>query len=689
MFAPFQVLLFGFNLSFVILISSFTQHHGMHRMRNAQLAPPQTNSSWPIIIGVCICLAALTWVVFGQTLWHDFVNYDDPRYVYENTRITSGLSISGIAWAFTHIHSMNWHPLTTISHMLDCQLYGLRAGWHHFTNVLLHTFAAILLFLALQQMTGGPGRTGSIWRSAFVAAVFAIHPLRVESVAWIAERKDVLSGVFFMLTLLAYVHYVRAPSIGRYLLVAVGFAFGLMSKPMLVTLPFVLLLLDYWPLSRLGDVGSGKPAAREQVLSGHWSVVSGQFLKLVVEKIPLLTLSAVSSVVTFLAQKGVVGETEQLPVLARINNAVVSYVLYIWQMLWPVNLAVFYPHPENQLALWEVLLSLLLLLGITATAIVLRKTRPYFIMGWLWYLGMLVPVIGLVQVGWQGRADRYTYLPQVGLYIAATWAVTDLTALYRHQRATLTTAAIVLIAALSSCAWVQTSYWRDSETLFRHVLAVTTNNDVAENNLGIVFLGQGKLDEAISLLQSAVDRRPDNSPAHENLAKALLQKGQVADALTHYRKLLDLQPDNMEVHNIVGTVLVQQGRVEEGVEEWQKVLSVEPNNGNAMSNLAWIFATSPDESLRNGAKAVQLAEQAMRVSRGRISILFRTLAAAYAENGRFVDAIRAAQRGVELANSQGNSGLATELQANIALYQEQQPLRDPSLTNGSSSPNRE
>jgi tetratricopeptide (TPR) repeat protein len=249
----------------------------------------------------------------------------------------------------------------------------------------------------------------------------------------------------------------------------------------------------------------------------------------------------------------------------------------------------------------------------------------------------------------------------------------------------LSTAAIVVIAALSSCAWVQTSYWRNSETLFRHALAVTTNNDVAENNLGIVFLGQGKLDEAISFLQSAVDLRPANSPAHENLAKALLQKGRLADALVHYRKLLDLQPNNMEVHNIVGTVLVQQGSVLEGVEEWQKVLSVEPDNGNAMSNLAWVFATCPDQSIRNGGKAVQLAEQAVRISGGRIAILFRTLAAAYAENGRFPEAIQIAQRGVELANNQGNPGLATELQGNIVLYQEQQPLRDPSLTNAGSS----
>ena len=550
----------------------------MHRLRGQSISLPKVYRRWPTI-GICVILAGLTWLVFGQTLWHDFINYDDPRYVYENTKITGGLSISGIAWAFTHIHSMNWHPLTTISHMLDCQLYGLKAGWHHFTNVFLHTLAAILLFLALQQMTG------AVWRSAFVTAVFAIHPLRVESVAWIAERKDVLSGVFFMLTLLAYLYYVRVPRIRGYLLVVFLFTCGLMSKPMLVTLPFVLLLLDYWPLDR----------------------IKGQLWNRVGEKIPLIALSAVSSIATFLVQKGAVGHTEELPIWERINNAVVSYVLYLWQMVWPVRLAVFYPHPENRLPFWEIIFSLLLLICITALAIALRKKRPYLITGWLWYLGMLVPVIGLVQVGWQGRADRYTYLPQIGLYIAVTWAVADLTSLCRHQRTILGAASMLIIGALSLCAWIQTSYWRDSEALFRHALAVTVNNDVAENNLGIVFLRQGKVDEAISLLQTAVDLRPDNSPAHENLAKALLQKGQVADALIHYRKLLELQPDNMEVHNIVGTVLTQQGRVEEGVEEWQKVLSVEPDNGNAMSNLAWVFATSPDQSIRNGAKAVELA----------------------------------------------------------------------------------
>jgi tetratricopeptide (TPR) repeat protein len=264
--------------------------------------------------------------------------------------------------------------------------------------------------------------------------------------------------------------------------------------------------------------------------------------------------------------------------------------------------------------------------------------------------------------------------------------VADLTALWRHQRTVLTTAAILTIGALSWRAWTQTRYWRDSETLFRHALAVTTNNDVAENNLGIVFLRQGKLDDAISLLQAAVALRPDNSPAHENLAKALLQKGQVTEALSHYRKLLELQPDNIEVHNIVGTALIQQGRLREGVEEWEKVLAIQPDNGNALSNLAWVFATSPDDSLRDGKKAVQLAEDAMRISGRRIPIIFRTLAAAYAESGEFSKAIQVAQQGIELANSQGNSGLATDLQGNIALYQEQRPLRDPSITKTSSPP---
>ena len=621
-----------------------------------------------VIVGVCICLVVLTWMVFGRTLWDDFVNYDDPRYVYQNTRITSGLNISGIAWAFTHIHSENWHPLTTITHMLDCQLYGLKASGHHFTNLLLHTIAVLLLFVLLQQMTG------ALWRSAFVAALFAIHPLHVESVAWVAERKDVFSGVFFMLTLLAYFHYTRAPSNWRYLIVAFVFALGLMSKPMLVTLPFVLLLLDYWPLGR---IKAQRPDIRRQLL------------KLVAEKIPFIALSAVSGVITFLAQRHAIGWTEQLPMLARINNAIVAYVIYIRQMFWPVNLAVFYPHPESRLPPWEIALALAVLISITSAAVILRRKAPYFITGWFWYLGMLVPVIGLVQVGWQGHADRYTYLPQIGLYIAGSWALADLSVSWRHRRMVLSAAALFVIGALSWSAWMQTSYWRDSETLFTHALAVTKDNDVAENNLGIIFLQKGQLDEAISRLQAAIDLRPENGPAHDNLAKAFLQKGRLEEAMVHYRKFLEIEPHNVEARNILGTALIQQGHVKEAIQQWQEALAIEPANGNAASNLAWVFATCPDASIRDGGRAVELAEKAVQISGGQIPMIFHILAAAYAENGRFSDAIEAAQRGAALANSQGNAGLASELQNNIALYQAGRPLRDPSLTTRGLSPNGE
>ena len=634
------------------------------RISRQSTALQKRSLRWKTIV-TCIGLAVLTWAVFGQTLRYDFVNYDDPSYVYQNARITSGINLANVASAFTHVHSQNWHPLTTITHMVDCQLHGLNAGWHHFPNLLLHVAAVVLLFVALSRMTD------SLLRSAFVSAVFAVHPLHVESVAWIAERKDVLSAVFFMLSLLAYLHYTRAPSMGRYLAVALVIAFGLMSKPMLVTLPFVLLLLDYWPLGRLEA-----PKSK----TGH------QLSRLVLEKIPLITLSAVSSIVTFLAQRGAIGWTEQLPVSERITNAFVAYVIYIRQMFWPADLAVFYPHPENRLPIWEVSLALMVLVGITAAAFVFRRKAPYFVTGWLWYLGMLVPVIGLLQVGWQGHADRYTYLPQIGLYIAMTWAVVDLTRVWRFQRIALGTAAVLIVGALSWRAWLQTSYWRNSETLFTHALAVTRNNDVALNNLGIIFLDKGQLDEAISNLQAAIDLRPENAPAHDNLAKALLKKGEVSEAMVHYRKFLELEPANVEAHNTLGTALIQQGHVREAIEQWQEALATQPENGNAASNLAWVFATSPEVSIRDGTRAVELGERALRISGGKIPMIYKVLAAAYAENGQFAEAVETAQRGAELATGQGNPALAAELESNIALYQSGTPLRDPSIANGNSSP---
>jgi tetratricopeptide (TPR) repeat protein len=647
----------------------------VHHTSFQSIAFPKPTQRW-LAASVCVFLAIITWVVFAQTIRHDFINYDDPRYVYENTRITSGISLSGVAWAITHIHSENWHPLTTISHMLDCQLYGLKAGGHHFTNVLLHTIAVILLFFVLR------GMTGALWQSAFVAAVFAIHPLHVESVAWVAERKDVLSAVFFMLTLLAYARYVRAPSVGRYLSVALLFALGLVSKPMLVTLPFVLLLLDYWPLNRWPQRLSKQSKTTAVQSPDRLLILRNVFF----EKIPLLALSIISSGATLFAQKQAIGWIEQLPLAWRLKNACVSYVLYVWQMLWPAKLAVFYPHPENRLPMWEIILALAGLIAVTAAVFALRKKHPYLVTGWFWFLVMLVPVIGVVQVGWQGRADRYTYLPQIGLYILVTWAVVDLSASWRRQGEILGAGAAIVVAVLGWRAWIQTSFWSNSETLWTHTLAVTSHNDVAQNNLGIILLANGKLDEAISRFQAAVNLRPENGPAHDNLAKAFLQKGQVADAMVHYRKLLEIQPENVEARNILGTVLIQQGRVREALEEWQETLATQPENGNAKSNLAWVLATSPEGSLRDGARAVELSEQALRLSGGKNPIILRTLAAAYAESGRFREAIETARRGLELAHTQGNPGLATELENTIVLYQAARPLRDPSLANDRSSP---
>jgi len=623
----------------------------MRRPRAQQLDKHKRNSRWSAAT-LCVCLVVLTWVVFGQTRRHEFVNYDDQEYVYQNKRITSGVSLENFCWAFTHAHSGNWHPLTTISHMLDCQFYGLKPAGHHLSNVVLHSVAVVLPFLVLFRLTGKLGR------SAFVAALFAIHPLHVESVAWIAERKDVLSGVFFMLTLAAYTYYVRPPSVWRYSAVVSCYTLGLMSKPMLVTLPLVLLLLDYWPLSRI---------------RGGRSEFRHQLVKLAVEKIPLIALSAVSSVVTFVAQRDAVGWAEQLPMWERINNAIVTYAIYLWQMFWPVKLVVFYLHPENRLSGWEITLALAVLLFITAIAVTLRKRRPYLIMGWLWYLGMLVPVIGLVQVGWQARADRYTYLPQIGLYIMVAWSAFDLTASLRYRRAIVGGMAAVVLAALVRAASVQTSYWRNSETLWTHALAVTPSNDVAENNLGIVLLGQNRLDEAITQFESALVLRSENGATHANLAKAFVQKGELDQAISHYYKYLEIEPENGETRNIFGTILVQKGRVAEAISQWQNALAVDPENGNVKSNLAWVLATCPDARVRNDSRAVALAEDAVHLSGGNNPILLRTSAAAYAEAGRFPEAIHAAQSGFELATSQHNWALADEFQGNIALYESGTP----------------
>ena len=649
---------------------------------------------------VCLGLVAVTWAIFGQTLAHDFVNFDDHVYVYENPIVIRGLSTEGIIGAFTHTHARNWHPLTTLSHMLDCQLYGLNAGSHHLTNVILHTISVLLLFLVLKQMTGG------LWQSAFVAALFAIHPLHVESVAWIAERKDVLSAVFFMLTLAAYARYARAPSAARYLLVALLFAFGLMSKPMLVTLPFVLLLLDYWPLGRIGD---------------HKSEVGSRLRRLLTEKVPLFALSALSCIATLLTQRQDPNTIDQLPFLWRLNNSFVSYVTYIWQMLWPARLAVFYPHPNDRLLLLEVTAAIAFLVVVSLLVTYLRWTKPYLVTGWFWYLGMLVPVIGFVQVGEQAHADRYTYLPQIGLYIMIAWTVSDLLleSTSRGHRALVGVITAIAIVSLGVRGLGQASYWKNSETLWNHTLAVTGENDVAHNNLGFLFLRRGELDKAISEFQAALDTRSRNTQPHYSLGAALIQSNlgnalarkQLWDAaVDHLQEAVRLRPDYADAYFNLGSVLFQQGRIDQAIAQWQKALAIRPRDADAhrnvasalrkegklkeaiseyeqalniapedslaLNNLAWILATCSDASMRDGARAVTLAAKAVQASGGRDASFVRTLAAAHAEAGHFAEAVATAEAAKALANTQSKPELARRLEEEITLYRARVALRE-------------
>jgi protein O-mannosyl-transferase len=660
-----------------------------------------------VAIIIYLFLVAISLAVFGQTIRYEFVNFDDDLYVYNAPAIRAGLTVKGLALAFTSPHARNWHPLTTISHMLDCQLYGLNAGGHHATNIVLHTIAVLLLFGVLRKSTG------AVWKSAIVAALFAVHPLHVESVAWVSERKDVLSAVFFMLTLRAYGRYADAPSIGRYLLVAVMFAFGLMSKPMLVSTPIVLMLLDYWPLGRIQN---SKPRSQKSKVITRWSVIGG----LLVEKVPLLAISAGSCVITFILQKRAIGAIPPLPFLWRVQNAFVSYLIYAWKTLWPIDLAVFYPHPNDALAIWEIPLAIGLLLAMTIAAIVFRRQRPYLFTGWCWYLGMLLPVIGLVQVGEQGHADRYTYLPQIGLFVAVVWLAAELAKGRRSRsRLAVTTAvAASVILALGWAAFIQTSYWRNSETLWTHALAVTSDNDVAHNNLGYLCADRGELDKAISHFETAVRIRLSKRDPHYsvgsafvqmNLADALGRKGEPDEAMVHYEEAIKLQPNYADAYYNRGNILFAEGRIDDAIADWEKTLQIQPNDadahtclGNALLrrgsvkeavahyenaialapedphsriNIAWVLATAPDASIRDGIKAVEFAQQAMELLGGKDPQFLRTLAAAYAESGRFSEAITTAKQGIMIATMQGKSGLAHVLDEDVGLYRAHVPLR--------------
>lgn len=530
-----------------------------------------------LTIVICLGLALAVFAVFSQVLQCGFVDYDDHGYILNNQNIQHGITLASLKWAFTTGRQSNWHPLTWISHMLDVQLYGLKPMGHHFTNLLFHALNSVLMFLVLRRMTG------RLWPSAFVAAMFALHPLRVESVAWVSERKDVLSTFFWILTVGAYVRYVQSPAQRtRWFLLSLGaFALGLMSKPMVVTLPFVLLLADLWPLKRI-----------------NVSQLSfGKVQPLLLEKLPFVVLAVGSSVVTFVVQSqgGAVSSLSSLTFAQRIENMFVAYVRYAGKTFVPVNLSILYPHP-GQWPWWLIIVSILILLAITVLTIRQIRVRPYLAVGWFWFVGMLIPVIGLVQVGIQSMADRYSYVPMVGLFLAVTWAAVE----FIRARAALIAVAGITIGACCVLTWMQVSYWRNSETLFMHAVAVTDNNYLAYNNLGYYLSNKGEPARAMEFYRKAIEIKPTYEDAHNNLGYCLAGLGKTAEAIEEYKKALGINRKLTEAHNNLGNALSNlaqepgqtnsDGYLDAAIHEYRIAIEEEPTHADAHNNLGIALA---------------------------------------------------------------------------------------------------
>jgi tetratricopeptide (TPR) repeat protein len=591
------------------------------------------------VICVYVALALSTLAVYWQVHDYDFVNFDDPDYVRKNPNVQSGITLDSIKWAFTTGHAANWHPLTWLSHMLDCQLFGTNPGGHHLTNLLLHIANTLLLFAVLKRMTG------ALWRSAFVAALFALHPCHVESVAWISERKDVLSTLFWMLTMAAYVRYVNRPHISNYLLTLLTFALGLMAKPMLVTLPFVLLLLDYWPLGRLQNRLTVEHAPQPRARMSGDLLPKRTFYQLVLEKIPFLVVTAASSIITFIVQRkiGAVATTRQYPFISRIVNTFASYLMYIRKLFWPSRLAMFYPYPAKTDLMLQAAIAIPVLLLISLAVVYLMRSRRYLLTGWLWYLGTLVPVIGLVQVGDQAYADRYTYISLTGLFIIIAWAVPELVAKWRLRRIVLVACATVLLLALAFAAYFQQSYWRNTITLCEHAIDVTQDNYKAHFSMMAQLLDQDRVEDTIAHGREAVRIKPNYEKALAGLAAALTRQGKTEEAVMYYTKALLLNPDLVLCAN----------------------------------NLAMILATHKDAKFHNPKEAVRLAQRACELTNYEVPAVLDTLAAAYAADGRFSEAVEIAEKAFQLADSTGKKDMAEEIHQHLMLFKAGRPYVQP------------
>ena len=605
---------------------------------------------------IALLIAAATLTAFAPSLTHGFLSYDDPGYVTKNPVVAEGLTLQGIRWALTTTaESHYWEPLAWMSHMADVSLFGMSPGGHHATSVVLHALNAALLFLALTSLTGARGR------SALVAGLFALHPLHVESVAWIAERKDVLAGSFWIGAMWAYAAYARRPSAARYLGVAALFALGLMSKPMVVTLPVVLLLLDVWPLGRVPlQGGAGARAALGRVFA---------------EKVPLGGMGAACAAIAVLAPpSGAVVPLEALGAGARLANAASSTMWYLKKTVWPSHLAVFYPYDETP-SWGPAALAAALLVGITIVALAQLPRRPWIFVGWAWYLATLAPVIGFVQVGSQSRADRYTYLPLVGIFLAVVWLAAEAAQRGRTPRHARIAVALAVLLACAVVSVLQLRHWRSSTTLFTHALEVTTGNFVAHTALGTELAAQGHLDASSEHYRAALGIFPDYILAHFNLGQNLSAQGRLSEAAAEFQAALHAQPGYTQARVNLAYALNRLGRPGEAAAQCERALETDPRSVLALNNLAWIRATSADDAVRDGAEAVRRAEAAVGLDGGRNMRYIATLAAAYAEAGRFDEALGAIDRAAGLARAAGNGPAEREYAQQRALYAARTPLR--------------
>jgi tetratricopeptide (TPR) repeat protein len=618
----------------------------------AATAAPLRAGRWLILA----LLAAATFAAFAGVLRNGWILLDDPRYVYSNPHVVRGWTVDGARWFLREPHGGNWHPLTSWSHMLDAQIFGLQPAGHHAVNLLLHTLNALLLLIVLHRLTG------AWWRSVLVASFFALHPLRVESVAWVSERKDVLSGIFFFLVVESYRRWAVRPAPWRFALVVAALVLGLLSKPMLVTLPALLVLLDVWPLGRLAGLPrppfspagsrataaaadpSALPRARARSLAG-----------LIGEKWPLFALAAVSAIVTMTVQQrmGAVVPVGVLPIAPRLGNALISYWRYVGKTLWPSHLTPHYPYgPDPAIAV--AVAAAAGLAAVTVAVLWQARARPYLAVGWFWYVGMLVPVIGLVQVGGQAYADRYTYLPGIGLLVAGVWGVADLVAGSRLGRAMAAVASAIALAGLALATTRQVALWKDTRTLFTHTVAVTRDNLYAEQYVGAALLQSGETRLAIPHLQRVLNLPPN-----------------FEDSL---RRVLDSNPGDLETRRLLASTLVRETRVEEAIRTYGEILRRNPGDLDALNNVAWIRATCEEASQRNGAEAVRLAEQARDRCPQPVAVLYSTLAAAYAEAGRFPEAVRACERAIQLAQAGHQTREAERYAQQLARYRAGKPF---------------